>query len=431
MNPLSVAPQGARGRLVWLFALALAVRLIALLLLAPHHAAAGSSAWNFGGEAACLGEALYLGKGLADPWAHGTGLSGWLTPPYPALLAALMWMFDGINPAWAFALFSLQSLASAATCVFIARMGANLGERRAGWWGGLFFALYPPSVWNAMHVVWDTTFVAFGTLACLSALTRPGALDSVRARIVLGLGWGALVFLNPAPLALLPGVFGYIYVARKTWGERALVAGTLLVGIAAVCAPWMLRNQRVLGTSALRPNFGVELRLGNNPESNGHPAPFKFHPSHVPEELALYRELGERDYARNCSARALDWMRAEPAQFLVLSLKRVQFFWLGDIPWLDQRRNANARAVFDPNSWAKFFSFALLGVLGWIGALRWRGPPEGRVLFLGILGCFGLAYYVTHVSERYRFPIDPLLALLAATCVLRWLKSRRKTPQIS
>jgi len=185
-----------------------------------------------------------------------------------------------------------------------------------------------------------------------------------------------------------------------------------------------VRNFQVLGTASLRPNFGVELRLGNNPEANGHPMPFKFHPSHVPEELALYRALGERDYARDSRARAVAWIRAEPGRFLALCAKRVQYFWFGDVPLADPRKSGASGARQDPKAWAKFLAFAALGVLGWIGALRWRGATRERVLLLGSLAGFGLAYYVTHVSERYRFPIDPLLALLAAHAVSEFLGRR-------
>ncbi|HTF88918.1 MAG TPA: hypothetical protein VK843_10955 [Planctomycetota bacterium] len=416
--------RGRRG-LFWLFLAALALRLVALLVLAPHRAADGRSAWDFGHEAACLGQSIWLGHGLADPWAHGTGPSAWLTPPYPALIASLMAVFDGVNPSMAFCLFALQALASAATCVVIVRLGANLGAARAGWWGGIFFALYPPSVWNAINVVWDTSFVALGTVACLAALTRPGALAKSSSAIGLGLAWGALALLNPAPLALLPAVLAYVALSRGECRARARTILLLLIGIFAVCAPWSMRNARVLGTRNLRPNFGVELRVGNNPESNGHPQPFKFHPSHVPEELALYKSLGEKAYSADCMARAFAWIHAEPARFLKLCLWRVQYFWIGDPPIVDQRTSQNARSPFDPLAWAKFLSFATIGVLGWIGALRWRGPRRERVLLLGSLACFGLAYYVTHVSERYRFPIDPLLALLSASLVLALIAKRR------
>lgn len=419
--PAVKRPWRRRRQLLALFVLAYVLRCFLLVVFAAR-LGSESSAWDFGHEAACLGQSLWLGRGFSDPWGQGTGASSWLTPPYPALLAALMQLFGGVNWATATCLFFVQSAVSAATCVLLVLLGENLGVRKAAWWGAIAFAFYPPGIWNAVQVVWDTTFVAFGVVACFVLLTRHGAFAKPARVATLGLAWGALAFLNPATLALLPAVLGYVALSERAWPRTCAI---FLLALAAVCTPWMVRNARVLGTPNLRPNFGVELRIGNNPESNGHPVPFKFHPSHVPEELALYKELGEKGYAANCASRAFAWIRSEPARFAVLCLRRVQYFWLGDVPSSDERSAAGERSAGDPKVWLKFLSFAALGVLGWIGALRWRGPPRERVLLIGSLACFGLAYYVTHVSERYRFPIDPLLALLSASVVLNLFARER------
>ena len=173
---MSAQPPGATARRVrLLFGAALILRLSALLVLAPHRSTFSRGAWDFGHEAACLGQSLWLGHGFGDPWAHGTGPSSWLTPPYPALLATLMEVFGGIDRWMALTLFVLQSIASAATCALLVRLGDNLGARAAGWWGGILLALYPPGILDAVSVVWDTTFVAFGVVLCLALLTRPGA----------------------------------------------------------------------------------------------------------------------------------------------------------------------------------------------------------------------------------------------------------------
>lgn len=424
-----------------MFALAFGVRLAALVVLAPpmHE---GTSVWDFGHEAACLGDALRRGDGFADPWGKGTGPSGWLTPPYPALLALLMDAFGGVTPATAFVLFTLQSLFSAWTALLVVRLGEALALPRAGWWGGIAFALYPPAIWNATGVVWDTTFVAWATTGALVLGLRPAAFATGRRAAAAGLAFGGLALLNPAPGALaLPvlvhGLFELPRAARARAGVVFAIAALL------VPLPWVARNALVLGTANLRPNFGVELRLGNNPESNGHPVPFKFHPSHVPEELALYRKLGEVLYAANCRERALAWIEAHPGAFLALSARRLAYFWVGDPPLTDPRRGpakeagaggasgggqggegGRISARTDPAAWLKFLSFAVLGLAGLAGVLLGVRTVRQRWTLLGALFLFSLPYTVTHVSERYRFPIDPLLALLAAAAVIAILERR-------
>jgi 4-amino-4-deoxy-L-arabinose transferase-like glycosyltransferase len=165
--------EGRRGpgrrALLVLFLVALALRLGALALLAPQRVAADGDAWRAGHEAACLAQSILRGGPYGDPWGKGSGASSWLTPPYPALVAACMALLGGVTPAAWLALFALQSLVSAATALLVVRLGRALGLARAALVAGWAFALYPPSVWNASQVVWDSTLVAFGLSGFLAA----------------------------------------------------------------------------------------------------------------------------------------------------------------------------------------------------------------------------------------------------------------------
>jgi 4-amino-4-deoxy-L-arabinose transferase-like glycosyltransferase len=411
-----------------LFGVALALRLAAVAALDSPRLAQSGRAWDFGAEAACLADSFLRGAGYGDPWAQGTGPSSWLTPPYPALVALCFELFGGVNRAAAWALFTLQSAASAATAVVLARLGARLGSPRAGLVAGWCWAVYPLAVWNAAHVVWDTTFVALGVALFAWQLLSLRRDSGARGELALGAGLGALAFLNPSPLALLPGVIAYLLLRERASGPWFRAPLLLCLGVLAVVLPWMVRNQRVLGSAVLRPNFGVELRIGNHAEATGHPVPFRYHPSHVSEELSLYRQLGEVAYAEENAARAWSWISAHPGSFALLSLQRTFYYWIGDWPLADTRRGelGQVEPAGDWNSWVKWLCFLAVGVLGLWGLARWSLPaPERAFLALG-LPAFSLPYAITHVSERYRFPIDPLLLLLAVGWLLRSRERRTK-----
>jgi len=411
-----------------LFAAALLVRLAAAVLLDTPGDAAGLSPWEWGGEAPTLAAALAEGRGFGDPWGQGTGASAWLTPVYPALLAALMIVGGGVTTATAWMLFVLQSLISAATCVLLVVLGRRLGLPRAGALAGWLLAFYPIAIWNAVAVVWDTTLVAFGVTAFLWVLLARGRGGSGPA--VSGLAFGALLFLNPAPAAMLPAVLLWLALDPERPGLRTGVARcAVFAGCAlCVCLPWMVRNRVVLGTWQLRPNFGVELRMGNHDRAEGRPVPFRYHPSHVEEELALYRELGEAAYGRDNAGRALAWIRAHPGRFARLTLRRLRIFWLGELPTSDPRRSDDLAPGRDPTSWIKFLAYFATGAGALLAAFLVDLPREGKILVLGSLALFGAPYYLTHVSERYRFPVDPLLVLLTAWLVLRLLPGPAWTP---
>ena len=410
---------GAAGRrtLGLLFGVAVLVRLAALVVLDTPGLAASGDPWRFGAEVVCLARSLVETGTYGDPWCHGTGPSSWLTPVYPGLVAVLMALFGGVTRATAVALYVIQALFSAATCVLLVGLGRRLGWPREGALAGWLLAFLPLSIWNAVQTVWDTTLVAFGVAGVftlvLAAAGRP------RAVLVAGLAYGALLFLNPAPAAFLPAFA--LHLLFKAPSVRAgLVHVALLAGAAiAVCLPWMARNATAIGSFSLRPNFGVELRIGNHDQAHGHPVPFLYHPSHVPEELALYKELGEAAYGRENTARALAWIRGHPGRFAELTLHRMRIYWLGAWPPDDPRRNDTLAPGRDFNSWVKFVVFALMGAGALAALCVLELPrPERWLLTLSLL-LFGVPYFVTHVSERYRFPIDPLILLLDAYLLVR------------
>jgi len=410
-----------RGGVLVLFFAALAIRLIAMAVLETPQAAEGRTPWEWGGETACLAASLVEGRGYGDPWAHGTGLSGWLTPPYPVLVAALMRLGGGVTPATATMLYVLQSLAAAATCVLVLRLGRALGIPAAGLLGAWLFAFFPPSIWNAVKTVWDTTWVALAVVLFLERLvSRHRAVrDSGRgpgagAVLRLGLGYGALCFLNPATLALGPAALAYVVVGQRGLARGARSGALFLAGALVLVLPWMARNARVVDSFSLRPNLGVELMIGNNDESFGRPQPFKFHPSHVASELERYRELGEGPYCRECRARALDWIGAHPLRFAQLCLLRAQYFWVGELPTRDARTSGGEGAGDDPASWIKFATFFTTGAAAILALFRLQLAWRERGLITAGLLLFSAPYVLTHVSERYRFPVDPLLVLLGA-----------------
>lgn len=412
------ANAAASRRSLWtLFASAFALRLLATFALHAAHVAPGTTPWQWGHEPACIAQALLDGRGFADPWGHGTGMTAWLTPPYPLFLALAMKLGGGVTSATAWIVAIAHALASAATAVALVRLATEIGHARAGRLAGWMFALYPIAIANSAQVVWDTTLVALGLTLVVSLVLRASA--SVSSAAAAGLAFGGLLFLNPAPTSLAP-VFAW-FIGRRS-GVRG--AALFLACAGTVALPWMLRNAVSLGNFSLRPNLGVELRLGNHDRSAGRPEPFKYHPSHVEAEQNLYLRLGESAYCADSSRRALEWIEAHPKAFGELSLRRFALFWISEPPTLDTRTELGRGTAKDPASWVKFLSFALAGVFGLVALGGLRVERDVRILLASSLLLFGVPYYLTHVSERYRFPLDPLLVLLGAALLVQWRERR-------
>jgi 4-amino-4-deoxy-L-arabinose transferase-like glycosyltransferase len=398
----------SRGEVCTLFAVALAVRLLAILVLGTAAEAEGKLAWDWGWEPASMAAALAGGQGFGSPFGVETGPSGWLTPLYPLIIAACLHVFDGVNAASATALFTLHALVSAWTVLLVARLGEVLRQPQVGRWAAWLFAFYPASIWYAAGRVWDSTLVAAALLAFVVALLRSGPQPTLARTAKLGAGYGAMLLLNPAPIGILPVILLYLGSGRvRQVARRWSLFGAVAL---AVCSPWMLHNWVQVGSPGLRSNFGVELRVGNNDDADGRHQT-QYHPAD-PRNTPRYVLLGEAAYADEARSAALAWISAHPTRFVELCRLRAGLFWFGQDPRRDSRHSAGVAAADDKQAWIKWAMTLLSGAVAWLAlalVLVTRRRERAVWLLAGVLLCFPLPYYLTHVSERYRFPIDSLI----------------------
>jgi 4-amino-4-deoxy-L-arabinose transferase-like glycosyltransferase len=433
-SPLTDARAKPRSiaREAWvLFALALAMRLACLIAFRWQDEVAGKDAWSWGYEAACVAKSIAAGHGYADQWMRGyapfdqpSGATGWLPPAYPALMALLFKLFGVLTPTAAFVLLAIQSVLSALTCVLIWTIARALGEDRVGRLAAWILAIYPGSIWNAAHTVWDTTFAAYALALFVWILLAFGRGGGRVRPLVIGLAFGALLLVNPAPLSFAPVALVWIAWPRSGWPARIESSLLFGAGALAVCAPWLARNQSVVGAASLRTNLGVELMVGNNDVATGY-FQTSLHPSYAASEFIHSRELGEVAYNAEAKQRALDWMGAHPLAFVTLVLRRMQIYWLGDPPPFDPRREGGLEPARDPKSWVKWIQHGGAGCLCLVGL--WILVRRNRAAWsiAAMVLFFPLPYYVTHVLERYRFPSEPLIVLCASAAVLAWIDGRR------
>jgi hypothetical protein len=162
----------------------------------------------------------------------------------------------------------------------------------------------------------------------------------------------------------------------------------------------------------LRGNLGLELRMGNHEGATGHleknvrDIKEYQHPRSNPAEARLIQELGEAEYMRRAKAEAVDWITANPLDFLALTASRTTQFWLGPLhqPWI-------AVAVT---------TLTILALFGAWYSLPGMTLPQ-RAAVLAPLICYPLAFYVIIHMPRYRVPLDWILLLLAGGWVWHWI----------
>jgi hypothetical protein len=126
------------------------------------------------------------------------------------------------------------------------------------------------------------------------------------------------------------------------------------------------------------------------------------HPFASASEREKVRTVGEVAYMLSKEQQALAWIAAHKRRFVVLTAERFRLFWLPDM-----RR-----------PWQSAFEEALTGAaLCGLALLFWKGHSFAWVVS-AVLAAYPFVYYVIEVSPRYRYPLEPLLFLLAANLVV-------------
>jgi hypothetical protein len=99
----------------------------------------------------------------------------------------------------------------------------------------------------------------------------------------------------------------------------------------------------------------------------------------------------------------MNWIRANPQRFAVISLKRFFYFWNG-VP-----RPTDSLAPWDFRS-SLFLASSVLAIWGTARAVRQK--RRGAWLYAGLILTYPTVYYLVFPHARYRHPIEPELLIL-------------------
>ena len=359
--------------------------------------------FGFGWEMGRIGRAIAEGHGFSNPFDLSTGPTAWEPPLYPYVIGGVFKLFGVYSHASAFVLLIINSIFSALTCIPIFLIARRCFSEKVAVWSAWTWALLPYVIYWCTRWVWETSLSAllFATIFWL-ALTM-AERDGLKPWMAFGVLWGIAALNSPVLLAFLPASGLWAWHGRAKAGKRSL-AGVVFASVIffGFLAPWLVRNHRVFGKYVfLRSNFGAELRMGNGPNADG-TWMWYLHPTQNVYQLQQYQKLGEIAYVAERKQQAVDWIKQDPARFLVISLRKFVYYWAG-VPKLS---NFPPPAVKN----ALFFASSILCFWGLGRALRKHRP--GAWLFFWLILCYPLVYYVVFPHARYRHPIDPEIGIL-------------------
>jgi 4-amino-4-deoxy-L-arabinose transferase-like glycosyltransferase len=346
------------------------------------------------------GASFYYPPGTDNPTAFWDAL-------YPLFLAAIYTLAGHSVPL----VRAIQALLGGAAVALTYALGAKLGGRPVGLLAAAVSAVYPFFIYYAGHLLTETLFMAL-ILGIFVAGIR--AQEGGQAR------WFAATGLLTGLAALCRAeafLFGLAYVAWTAWRARAALARRLalaaagLACVAAVMAPWVVRNQLTFGAPVL-----TTTKLGYNLYKY-------YHPQMTADQTVAtvpFPDFGERTEPQR---EAL--MRSLAIRFMLDDPARTLWFMANKLALLFKLTPSN-----EVNRQYALVSLASYGALlpfmaaGLVLALR-RGR---RWLPLVAYVVFSIATKAAvFAGIRLRMQVEPFLIVLAALALVsaaRWLQGR-------
>ena len=358
--------------------------------------------------------------------------SAYTQPLYAWFLAALYWPLER---SWVVVGLA-QVVVAVAAALLVLAIGSHLSTVRTGVIAALVATLHPYLVWHDVHVnreILDGLLAAAMVLLALLAYERRSLLLAIATGALTGLAILSNARLLLLPLALAP------YVAwRVRPGRRAVAAALLVVvGAAAVTAPWVVRNRVVIGCATITTDTRALWKANNPatydvlagggwiddvPDLPGVP-PWPEKAAGI--SVAAAKAVDECAQASFYRDEVIDFWRDQPGEKARLAVQAVGMLWspflsvAADDP-AQQGLSDTLQRTVEPVFVLALYALALWGAF--------LAPRRFVALAALVLGVNTLAAMVFAGTVRYRAPWDFVLALLAAFALERaWalLRSRR------
>jgi hypothetical protein len=411
---ISAGPKHRRRAVIWGIVVFVIGLLVRLALVVPTRQATLQER----PEPVQIALSLMTTGRYADAYGVGSGPTAHCAPVHPVLLS-ILFRISGIGARGALAMKVFGSTAAAVGFALLPALAVVSGlGLSSGVLAGMAGALLPVNFWAQTAGSFDAPLTSVVLVALCLLLCRVWAAaqftKSEGAAFGVVAGFGCL--LNPALIPVL-AAWSIVSAVRYRRQLRQVLAflAVAAVLVLSILAPWAIRNYRALGSHIwTRSDFGLELQVSNNDmmtadlERNVRlPEYTLLHPFRSADEFAKVRIVGEVAYNRSKERQAFAWIASHKRRFLLLTAERFRLFWLPNMlrPW---------QSVFEA-------ALTLLGLCG-LALLFWKRYAFAWVVIAALVA-YPAVYYVIQVSPRYRFPLEPILFLLAANLFSGILRS--------
>ena len=376
-------------------------------------------------------------------WGFGSGRLHIHAPLYPALLAALYYIFS-FSLFWVRLFQSLMVLSGFILLAWGAKKYICPAQRDMLYILLILAGIYPPLLFYSSELISESLLLPLtcGVLVMLYHAENKLASDKFSQAAgwiaAAGFGAGLMAITHPASLlftvaevALL--VFMAVHTIRK--GKKisrllipAFFAAAALLIIVPVCVKNSMLAKRFI---LIQRNSGFNFYLGNNPDADGtcyiRPGKPWTDIHNNAEKAAANQGVSKDEYFRT---EAFKFIKSNPAAELKLLLKKAVYVW----NYRELPAGADSSPIMYFTSIVRYgkYLFILLGslsVCGIIIVVRRRKRLLRYRHFLLLTAAGWAAQVITVTSGRYRLMMYPAFFIFAAVAIdflLRNSKNNRK-----
>lgn len=362
---------------------------------------------------------------IARGFAEGQGLGKrffWQPFFYPFFLS-VVYFFSGNSIISAKV---IQVLLGCLTCALTYRLAEVIFDRRIGIIAGFITVFYGPMLFYESELL-ATGWASLWAVVLVLLFLKTKEKDKVWHWFFWGLCGTLSIITRPTFLPFF--LAGCIWLTLRVRRGLSLAArfGAITAGILLVAVPVGVTTKRVVDKFSILPaSGGINLYIGNNPD---YCQMLKIRPgeewgglSKLPWQHGVRTIKGQDRFFKQ---RVIEYVKNQPLDFAEgLGRKTLEFICSREIP-----RNVS---IYLFGKWSRLlrlltwkaggfgFPFGLIFPLVVLGLIfNWRQIPAPVILFIVL---YPLSIILVFVASRYKVPVVPILAVLAAAGLVSVVK---------
>ena len=397
MKVLSTLSKKEKNILIFILALAFVIKLVLAITVKVELRSDSMVYDTLAKNIVQKGEYSYNG----DPTAL-------LIPGYPIFLAGVYSIF-GTGQIFVKILQSLFEIISALLFFLISM---RMFDKKYALISLAIFSFFPSNILFSQTILTEPLF-------CLLQMTLLYLCicgNMPKNTFVLGLVWGAAIMVRTSFAISLLIIPLYFFIKRKEFFNGSTLrmlkyTSVFAVGVFIIIAPWLIRNQVVMGTMTLATQGGFTFWSGSNPDATGSWY-YK-----IEESDPLFDEKDEVKRDKEFYKRGIDYMVHNPHKWLITGAKKLGYLFSSErmiiLYFMDDPgdgqtstqlyRSANPFLIALIN--IPFFVIMLMGSWGLLAM------KKNNFFLYGIILAWMITIFIFVALARYHYVLVPFFIL--------------------